>query len=111
MIIHRKYCHICKIRETKFVFYSFLLYLRVSLSARHVCVCAHLLVCVHVAVTQRTVAHQAPLSMEVYRQECGSGLLFSTPGELPNPGIKLASPALAGGFFTIEPPGKPLLGT
>ena len=73
--------------------------------------CAHLLVCVRLAVTLRTVAHQAPLSMEFYRQECGSGLLFSTPGELPNPGIKLASPALAGGFFTTEPPGKPLLGT
>ena len=74
------------------------------------CVCVHLLVHVHLAVTLRTVAHQAPLSMEFYRQECGSGL-FSTPGDLPNPGIKLASPALAGGFFTTEPPGKPLLRT
>ena len=32
---------------------------------------------------------------------------FSTPGDLPNPGIELASPALAGGFFTTVPPGKP----
>ena len=30
------------------------------------------------------------------------------PGELPDPGIRPASPALAGGFFTTEPPGKPL---
>ena len=29
-------------------------------------------------------------------------------GALPNPGIKPASPALAGGFFTTEPPRKPL---
>ena len=41
------------------------------------------------------------------RQEYWSGLLFSSPGDLPNPGIKSVSPALAGGFFTTEPPGKP----
>ena len=29
--------------------------------------------------------------------------------DLPGPGIKPVSPALAGGFFTTEPPGKPLL--
>ena len=27
--------------------------------------------------------------------------------DLPGPGIKLVSPALAGRFFTTEPPGKP----
>ena len=35
---------------------------------------------------------------------------FLSPGDLPDPGIKsesLASPALAGRFFTNEPPGKP----
>ena len=35
---------------------------------------------------------------------------ISTPGDLPDPGIETAglmSPALAGGFFTTEPPGKP----
>ena len=30
---------------------------------------------------------------------------FPTSGDLPNPGIELVSPALAGGFFTSEPPG------
>ena len=58
-----------------------------------------------------TVAHQAPLlSMEFSRQEYWSGLLFPSPGDLPNPRIKpasLVSPALAGGLFTIMPPGKP----
>ena len=28
-------------------------------------------------------------------------------GELPEPGIKPMSPAVAGRFFTAEPPGKP----
>ena len=36
-----------------------------------------------------------------------NGLLFPTPGDLPNPGIRLVSPALAGRFFTAEPPRKP----
>ena len=35
-------------------------------------------------------------------------MLFPSPGDLPDPGIKPVSPALAAGFFTTEPPGKPL---
>ena len=42
------------------------------------------------------------------RQEYWSGLPFSTPGNLPNPGIEPASSALAGRFFTTEPLGKPV---
>ena len=38
------------------------------------------------------------------RQEYWTGLPFPTPGDLPDPGIKPASPALTGGFFTTEPP-------
>ena len=59
-----------------------------------------------------TVTHQAPLSMGFSRQEYWSGLIFPTPGDLPNPGIEpmsLASSALAGGLFTTEPPEKPCL--
>ena len=41
------------------------------------------------------------------RQERWSGLPFLPPGDLPDPGIKPQSPALAGGFFTTELPGKP----
>ena len=37
-----------------------------------------------------------------------SGLPFPTPGDLPDPGIESTSRAMAGGFFTTEPPGKPL---
>ena len=46
------------------------------------------------------------LSMEFSRQEYWSGLPFPPSGTLPNPSIKPASPALAGGFFTMEPPEK-----
>ena len=42
------------------------------------------------------------------RQKHWSRLPFPSPGGLPNPGIKPMSPASAGGFFTTEPPGKPL---
>ena len=40
------------------------------------------------------------------REEYWSGLPFPSSGDLPRPGIKPASPALAGRFFTTEPPGK-----
>ena len=46
--------------------------------------------------------------MEFSRQEYWSGLSFPSPEDLPDPGMEPASPALAGGFFTTEPPGKPL---
>ena len=51
----------------------------------------------------RTAAHQAPLSIGFSRQEYWSGLPFPPPGDLPDPGIKPTSPALAAGFFTIVP--------
>ena len=57
-------------------------------------------------VTRWTAAHQAPQSMECPRKEYWSGLLFPSPGHFPYPEIEPASPALAGGFFTTEPPGK-----
>ena len=43
--------------------------------------------------------------MEIPRKEYWSGLPFPSPGDLPNPGIEpvsLASPAMAGGFFTTS---------
>ena len=40
-------------------------------------------------------------------QEYWNGLPFPPPGDLPNPGIKPVSAALAGGFLTTEPLGKP----
>ena len=68
-----------------------------------VCVHAHVLNSVGLFVTPWTVAHQAPLSMGLPRQEYWSELSLPPSGELPNPGIKSMSPALAGRFFTTEP--------
>ena len=61
------------------------------------------------SVTLWTVAHQAPLSMELSRQEYWSRLPFPTPGDLPEPGMEPMCPvssALAGGFFITEPAGE-----
>ena len=63
---------------------------------------ACVLSCVQLFVTPWTAARQVPLSMEFSGQEYWRGLPFP-PGNLPDPGIEpelLASPALAGGFFT-----------
>ena len=60
-------------------------------------------------VTPWTIAYQASLSMGFPRQEYWSGLLFPSPGGLPDPGIKpvsLLPPALTG-RLTIETSGKP----
>ena len=43
------------------------------------------------------------------RQEHWTGLPFPSLGDLPDPGMEPMPPALAGGFFTTEPPEKPLL--
>ena len=67
-----------------------------------VCECAHLLGHVQLFVTPWTVTPQTPLSMGFSRQEYWSGLPFSPPADLPDPGIELASPlspALAGRFM------------
>ena len=50
-----------------------------------------------------TIAYQAPLSMESYRQECSSGLPFPTPWDCPNPGIKPTSWSA----LTFSTPGDP----
>ena len=72
------------------------------------CVCAQLL---RLFANPRTAAHQAPLSMGFPRQEYWSELSFPSPEDLPDQGtepLSPMSPALASGFFTTEPPGKPL---
>ena len=61
---------------------------------------------VRLFVTPGTVACQAPLSMGFPSQEYWSGLLFPSPGDLPDPGVEHRSLASAGGFFTTGPPGK-----
>ena len=63
--------------------------------------------CVQFFCDPVAVACQAPLSMGFPWEEYWSGLPLPSPGAHPDPGIKFASSALAGGFFIIEPPGKP----
>ena len=68
----------------------------------------HVCVCVWLFATPWTVGRQAPLSMGFSRQEYGSWLPFPFPGDPPNLGTEhtsLASPALAGRFFTTATPG------
>ena len=71
------------------------------------CLIACMFSCVRFFVARWTVVRQAPLPMEFSRQEYWSELLFPLPGDLPDSGIELVSPALVGGFFTTAPPGKP----
>ena len=54
-----------------------------------------------------TIVHQAPPSMGFSRQEYWSGLLFPSPGVLPDPGIEPRSRALQTEALTSEPTGKP----
>ena len=80
-----------------------------------VCVCVCVCVCVRARALSRvrffatpwTVAWHVPLSMEFSRQEYWTGLPFPTPEDLPDPEIEPTSLALAGGFFTTMPLGKP----
>ena len=75
------------------------------MSIEHTC----MLICVQLFVTQWTVDYQVPQSMGFSRQEYWSGLPFSSPGDLLDPGMELISseaPALAGRFLTTEPPEK-----
>ena len=62
------------------------------------------------SATPWTIACQALPFMGFSRQEYWNGLPYPPPGDLPNPGIEHespASPALVGGSFTAESPGKP----
>ena len=54
---------------------------------------------------------KTPLSMEFSRQEYWSGVPFSSPGYLPNPGTEPSFPVLQANSLPYEPPGKPLLVT
>ena len=70
--------------------------------------CCHLVMSNSFAISQ-TVAHQVPLSMGFPRQVYWSRLPLPSSGDLPDPGIEPELPALAGGFFTTELPGKSIL--
>ena len=79
------------------------------------CVCARVCVCVWVCMLGRvwlfatpwTVAHQALLSMEFFKQDYRSGLPFPSPGQLPNPQTEPGSLTLKADSLPAEPTGKP----
>ena len=68
------------------------------------CCCPNARSVVSDSETPWTATPQVPLSMGFPRQEYWSQLLFPTQEDLPDPGIEPTSPALAGRFFTTEPP-------
>ena len=96
LLWHRNKCHrIINIIPFFFHLYSLILtklFCFVSLS--------------HVLQLSATVALQAPLSMEFSRQWYWSGLPFTSPGDLPDPGIEVDSPTLPTDSLPSEPPGK-----
>ena len=65
--------------------------------------------CVWLFATPWTITYQAPLSMGFSRQEYWNGLLFPSPGDLPNPGIEPRSPALQADTLLPEPFSRILL--
>ena len=76
--------------------------------ALSVCVCTlSPFSCVRLFATLWAVAHQAPLSVLFPKQEYWSGLLFPSPGDLPDPGIKPGSPALQADALLSDLLGKP----
>ena len=54
----------------------------------------------------RTLAHQVPLSMELYKQESRSGLPFPSPGDLPIPGLEPWFPESQVDSLPFELPGE-----
>ena len=71
------------------------LYLKIT-----VCVCVLVIQSCPTLCDPWTIAGQAPLSLEISRQEYWSELPYPPPGDLPHPGIEpesLISPAFAGG--------------
>ena len=83
------------------------------LSCNHLCACVCVHLCVHSVesdtVSPWTIALQAPLSMGFSRQEYWSGLLFPSPGDLPDIGIELESTTLLVDSLLSEPLGKPMV--
>ena len=96
--------------------YSVALFLHICSESNQFCSNKHAYVLSHFShvwlfVILWIITQEAPLSMRFSRQEYWSGLQYPPPGDLPDLGIEPASllaSALAGRFFTLEPPGKPL---
>ena len=88
----------CKLLYVEWINSNVLLYVKVQSLSR-----------VRLFATPPAVDFQGPLSMEFSRQEYWSGLLFPSPGDLPDPGIEPRSPTSEADSLPSEPPGKPYL--
>ena len=64
--------------------------------------------CVWLFTTPWTIAFLASLAMESSRQEYWIGLPSTSPGDLPDLGIKPGSPALQADSLPTEPLGRPM---
>ena len=107
--LQSKYVYLTKISRGKWKSPFPLTSSHLNLIHLYVCICVFSHSVVSNSATPQTVAHQAPLSMEIFRQEYWSGLPFPPPGNLLDPGtepMSLTSLALAGRFFTTAPPGN-----
>ena len=96
-LVHIDFVHFLSFILRYFVFFSCYF----AILILYACVLSHFS-CVRLFVSRWTVAHQAPLSMRLSRQEHWSGLPCPPPRDLPDPGIlpmSLTSPELAGRFF------------
>ena len=81
----------------------------ISLTTDFLCVCAQLLSHVQLFADTSSLPGSSVRGIFFPGKNTGVGCQFSSPGDLPDPGIEpvsLASSPLAG-FFTTEPPGKP----
>ena len=65
--------------------------------------------CVRLFAIPWTIAYQAPLSLELPRQEYWSGLPFPSPGDLSDLRIEPRSPTLQVDALPSEPQGKPIV--
>ena len=74
-----------------------------------VCVCAQSLSCVQLFCDSMNRSPPGSSAHGIFQARILELVVISSPGELPDPGTKLFSPSFAGGFFTTEPTGKPLL--
>ena len=72
----------------------------------YMCECVKSLSHVRLFATLWTVAHQAPPSMGLSRQEYWSGLPFPSPADFPDPGIEPRSPVFQADALTSRPPEK-----
>ena len=97
----KEYTHIADFHpiKTQIFFSTHQVYLRQETPPMQLVAIVWLLSCLLLILTPWIVACQAVLSIGFPRQEYWSGLPFPSLGDLPDPGIKPQSPALASGFF------------